>query len=103
MTAQRTSGVPSLSSGAYAPVSLRRRLRAVLELGHVAGILLDRLRAALDAFEAERERRALMRELHTLDDWMLADIGVRRDEIETVVGGEQPRSPPKGQVWPVRT
>jgi uncharacterized protein YjiS (DUF1127 family) len=90
MTAQRTSGVPSLSNDAYAPVSLRCRLRTVMELGHAARSLLDRLYTALDAFEAERERRALIRELHTMDDWMLADIGLKRDEIESVVRGEKP-------------
>jgi uncharacterized protein YjiS (DUF1127 family) len=90
MTSRPTSGVPLLSGEASRPVALRQRPGAVPDLGHAARAVFERLCAALDALEAERERRALMRELHTLDDWMLADIGLKRHEIESTVRGETP-------------
>ena len=62
----------------------------MIAVSNAAQTLIDQLLAALDAFERERRRRELIRELRALDDWMLADIGLNRHEIESVVRGEKP-------------
>lgn len=45
------------------------------------------LRALVAAFLAYRERRRAARYLAGLDDFLLADIGVQRADIERVVRG----------------
>jgi uncharacterized protein YjiS (DUF1127 family) len=73
--------------------SLRRRLRHIITVRNAAQALIDRLLAALAACEAERRRCEMIRELHLLDDRMLVDIGLKRDEIESTVRGETPPRP----------
>src|SRR3954452_4114888 len=43
-----------------------------------------------DRYQAWRERERAFAELSALDDRTLADIGVRRSEIEYVIAGAQP-------------
>lgn len=47
--------------------------------------LLGRLRRMLKAIAEERGRRRAIRELRSLDNHVLADIGIARGEIEHVV------------------
>jgi uncharacterized protein YjiS (DUF1127 family) len=90
MTAQATNGIAPFGDETRERSSLRRRLRVVVDLRHAARNLIEHFRAALDAIETERRRREMIRDLQLLDDWMLADIGLKRDEIESAVRGERP-------------
>ncbi len=63
-----TSG-PSLGAAAYKLVSA----------------VYNFITSTFDRFRKSRKRRATIRELSRLSDWLLADIGVHRSDIPSVV------------------
>ncbi len=54
--------------------------------------ILDGVGSVTDALRAWRQRRAAIAELSRLDDRLLNDIGIDRNEIRTVVNGMLSRS-----------
>jgi uncharacterized protein YjiS (DUF1127 family) len=66
-----TTTVPTL----HAPSALQRFVHAVLRA----------LRGTAAAWQCSRRRRAMQRELESLDDHMLRDIGVHRSEVSSLV------------------
>jgi uncharacterized protein YjiS (DUF1127 family) len=65
------------------------RAGAMRELGSALLHPWQAVLAAVRAYARWRERRAAVRELHSLDDRSLRDIGVSRSEIEWVVSSQQ--------------
>lgn len=66
--------------------------------------LLSRLDALVAAYRGWARRRKAAAELHRLDDRMLADIGIGRSEIPSVVAGlgrNLRRRPANANVRPV--
>jgi uncharacterized protein YjiS (DUF1127 family) len=61
---------------------MRGTLRGFAEWLRVLGVLSIRLARDL---AAKRLLRSIIRELHQLDDRMLADIGITRGEVESAV------------------
>ena len=59
----------------HAPTSLQRFVHAVVAA----------LRSTAAAWQRIRRRRAMQRELESLDDRMLRDIGVHRSEVSSLV------------------
>ncbi len=53
-------------------------------------------RSILDSYADWRRRRIAIDQLRTLDDYVLADIGLRRDQIELAVDGLLRR---RGETW----
>jgi hypothetical protein len=51
----------------------------------------------IEAFDEARRLRQGIRELQTLDDRMLADIGIVRSGIESAVRGHDPDLVPRSQ------
>ena len=65
------------------------RAGAMRELGSALLHPWQAVLAVVRAYARWRERRAAVRELHSLDDRSLRDIGVSRSEIEWVVSSQQ--------------
>jgi uncharacterized protein YjiS (DUF1127 family) len=65
------------------------RAGAMRELGNALLHPWQAVLAVVRAYARWRERRAAVRELHSLDDRSLRDIGVSRSEIEWVVWSQQ--------------
>jgi uncharacterized protein YjiS (DUF1127 family) len=59
----------------HAPTALQRFVHAVVAA----------LRSTAAAWQRIRRRRAMLRELESLDDRMLRDIGVHRSEVSSLV------------------
>ena len=59
----------------HAPTALQRFVHAVVAA----------LRSTAAAWQRFRRRRAMLRELETLDDHMLRDIGIHRSEVSSLV------------------
>jgi uncharacterized protein YjiS (DUF1127 family) len=59
----------------HAPTALQRFVHAVVAA----------LRSTAAAWQRSRRRRAMLRELETLDDHMLRDIGLHRSEVSSLV------------------
>ena len=59
----------------HAPSALQRFVHAVVRA----------LRGTAAAWQRSRRRRAMQRELESLDDHMLRDIGVHRSEVSSLV------------------
>lgn len=68
-----------------APVWLQRGERLADTAVDVARGLVRALRRLLAYIEGGRARRAALRELYGLDDRLLADIGLRRDQVAGLV------------------
>jgi uncharacterized protein YjiS (DUF1127 family) len=60
-------------------------LRAPTALQHFVFAVVAALRSTAAAWQRSRRRRAALRELESLDDHMLQDIGVHRSELQSVV------------------
>ena len=58
--------------------------------GGTAASLIAVIGDALRAARKSHARRRAMRELGSLDDWMLKDIGFNRSEIESITRGADP-------------
>jgi uncharacterized protein YjiS (DUF1127 family) len=65
------------------------RAGAMRELGSALLHPWQAVLAVVRAYARWRERREAVRELHSLDDRSLRDIGVSRSEIEWVVSSQQ--------------
>jgi uncharacterized protein YjiS (DUF1127 family) len=65
------------------------RAGAMRELGNALLHPWQAVLAVVRAYARWRERREAVRELHSLDDRSLRDIGVSRSEIEWVVSSQQ--------------
>ena len=65
------------------------RAGAMRELGSALLHPWQAVLAVVRAYARWRERRQAVRELHSLDDRSLRDIGVSRSEIEWVVSSQQ--------------
>ncbi len=82
------------------PIAADRNQTGIVDTRPVQGAALGRallkpgrtLRAAMQAFRAWRRNRIAINELAQCSDWMLADIGIRRDEIRATLrrDAEQP-------------
>jgi uncharacterized protein YjiS (DUF1127 family) len=76
----------------HAPTALQRFVHAVVAA----------LRSTAAAWHRSRRRRAMLRELETLDDHMLRDIGIHRSEVSSLVAeliGAAPATR-RAAMWP---
>lgn len=62
----------------------------------VGALIADLIAGPVLRFRSWRENRATVQELQRLDDRMLADIGVTRDQINALVDGQDTVSKPSG-------
>jgi uncharacterized protein YjiS (DUF1127 family) len=60
-------------------------LHAPTALQHFVHAVVAALRVTAAAWQRSRRRRAMLRELESLDDRMLSDIGVHRSEVSSLV------------------
>jgi len=60
-------------------------LHAPTALQHFVFAVVAALRSTAAAWQRSRRRRAALRELESLDDRMLQDIGVHRSELQSLV------------------
>lgn len=58
----------------------------------IGAAIANTVASTVERYRAWRDSRETVLELQRLDDRMLADIGVTRDQIRTLVEGEQPAS-----------
>lgn len=85
------------ASGAALEALARRgrclRSAAMFDAARTLAVLLRRgLRSLLQGFYGQQSRRQAIAELSRLDDRLLADIGMRREDIPLVVDGWAKRS-----------
>jgi uncharacterized protein YjiS (DUF1127 family) len=76
----------------HAPTALQRFVHAMVAA----------LRSTAAAWQRIRRRRAMLRELESLDDRMLRDIGVHRSEVSSLVAeliGAAPATR-RAAMWP---
>ena len=87
-------GTVPLSGATLEALARRGRCLQGQAIVEAAGAAWARVRAALDALRHYRQRRAAIAELSRLDDRLLADIGIHREQIPLMVDGMLARAAP---------
>lgn len=85
---------PASPAEIHALVYQAQQMRAAA----LGALIADLIAGPVLRFRAWSENRATVQELQRLDDRMLADIGVTRDQINTLVDGRDAASKPNGLV-----